>query len=187
MIILRTTICLALSLLFPAGDLLYAQPSGSTNTARSCQEFVKSFYNSYARRAFTNSRGWLIFSLRDRPSVFHPSLLRVFREYQSAPPNTRAETEKLDFDPFLNAQDTAESYTVENFRRNNDAFLVDVYSVSSGGKHEMPDVTPELVSKNGRWLFVNFHYPNSKTPEGENLVSILMSLRERRSKVPKSQ
>jgi hypothetical protein len=52
--------------------------------------------------------------------------------------------------------------------------------VWSGKKHEKTDVVAVVVQKNGRWLFVNFDYP-----EGRDLLAVLKSLRESRQKPTK--
>ena len=38
----------------------------------------------------------------------------------------------------------------------------------------MPDIIPELVIKNGNWIFVNFSFPT----QGWNLLGALKALRE---------
>ena len=55
-------------------------------------------------------------------------------------------------------------------------YRVEVYSVSSGKKSPKPVVVPELTLKAGRWIFVNFHYGNSKDSGFENLVSLMKNV-----------
>ena len=49
-------------------------------------------------------------------------------------------------------------------------------------KNKEPSVEPELIFKDGRWLFVNFRYAEGK--DGDDLMSILKLLREERQKNP---
>jgi len=178
---MKATACLASVLILMGHQALWARLDGPTSLEKSGQSFVKSFYDWYPARAFTTSRGWLKSSLRDRPSCFAPELLSTFKEFQKATPNSQAEIDNLDFDPFLNAQDTADSYEVENFTRKRDTLFAEVYSVSSGKKNKGPDVVPELIFRNGNRLFINFHYPNSTHARNENLQNILKSLLETRA------
>lgn len=133
--ITKVTIYFAVSIILAAYPSLWARQGGSANGEKSCKTFVKGFYVWYATRAFT-PKGWLESSLQDRPSYFSPGLLSALRKYQKSPPNAQAEIDNLDFDPFLNAQDTSESYDVANCKRKGDHFFVDVYSVSSGKKRQ---------------------------------------------------
>jgi hypothetical protein len=54
----------------------------------------------------------------------------------------------------------------------------EVHGVWESKESEAPDVTPELVRKDGRWLFVNFYFPSPTAPKGWNLLSVLKALRE---------
>jgi len=56
----------------------------------------------------------------------------------------------------------------------NVGYLVDVFVVRDGKKGAKPWIIPELVSKNGQWMFTNFHY------EKENLVGVLQQLKKDR-------
>jgi hypothetical protein len=178
---LRVVISLLLCLGLGRSEFAGPQSTKSVNTPASCRKFVQAFYDWYARRAFKENSGWLNSSLAEKPSYFAPELRRALKQYQQAPSDPQADIDNLDFDPFLNAQDTADAYVVENCRRKGDAFLVDVYGVSSGKKHSQPDVSPDLTFRNGAWQFTNFHYPNGRTPESDNLLSILEHLRHTKS------
>jgi len=82
----------------------------------------------------------------------------------------------LDFDPILNTQDPADRYVVRSVMRRGGHYWANVYGVWSrpvSGQEKQPQVVAELNFKNGRWVFVNFHYPNSTNPDNENLLSML--------------
>src|SRR5438128_5333219 len=63
-----------------------------------------------------------------------------------------------------------------------DAYLVEVFGICEGKKNKTADVTPEVSFKDGKWVFVNFHYGNGG--KEDNLLSILKQLREERAKKP---
>jgi hypothetical protein len=58
-----------------------------------------------------------------------------------------------------------------------DRYLVDVFVVRDGKKETKPWIIPELVSKNGQWMFTNFHY------EEGNLASVLQQLKKDRAEM----
>jgi hypothetical protein len=143
---------------------------------------VLSFYDWYGTKVFATPRGWLEPILQDRPTLFTPEFLHALREYHEAPTDAQAAIDNLDFDPFLNAQDNAENYEVGSISRKGNTYWVEVYGVWSGKKGRKPDVVPELIFKNGRWFFANFHYPNATSSDHENLLSILRIIRDAREK-----
>jgi len=156
-------VCLHLSSLGP----LRAQDSNSGNMEVSCGRYVLGFYDWYAANAFGKPRGWLESILDQKRTAFSPDLLNVLEEFSRSPINHQAEIDELDFDPILHAQDAVDRYVIGSVTRKGDRYWVEVFAVSSGKRSPKPDVVPELISRNGRWQFVNFHYG------GEDLVSIL--------------
>ena len=83
-----------------------------------------------------------------------------------------------DADPFLGADGPAERYIVERITMKDGKCWAEVHGVWEGKENETPDVTPELVLKNGRWLFVNFYFPSPSDPKAWNLLSALEADRE---------
>lgn len=82
----------------------------------------------------------------------------------------------IDFDPILNSQDPGDRYSVRRIRVKNGRYFADVYGYWSGAVEKQTskaDVVAELAREGERWEFVNFHYPDSRFPGNENLVSIL--------------
>jgi CRISPR/Cas system CMR-associated protein Cmr5 small subunit len=59
---------------------------------------------------------------------------------------------------------------------------VDVYCVRSGKKSPEPQVVPELILKDGRWLFVDFHRGKKEHSGDGSLLSALKEARESREK-----
>jgi hypothetical protein len=82
----------------------------------------------------------------------------------------------LDFDPFLNSQDPAEHYEVRKVTEKNGHYWAEVYGVWSTQPSDLgngPQVVAEMAFENNRWVFVNFHYPNSTDPRNESLLRML--------------
>jgi len=165
--VLGVLIWVCVCVLSIAPEPLRAQEGNSGNVKASCGRYVLGFYDWYATNVFGKPRGWLEPILHEKRTAFSPDLLNVLEKFSRKPTNHQAEIDELDFDPILHAQDTADRYVIGSVTRRGDRYLVEVFSVSSGKRSPKPDVVPELSFKDGRWLFVNFHYG------GENLVSIL--------------
>ena len=159
------------------------QTTASNNVQRSCREFVISFYNWYVTNVFTKPNGWLGPVLRYRSSAFSPDLRRVLKEYAQGPIERQVEIDRLDFDPFLNAQDNPDSFEARSVTQKGDRYFVELYFVWSGKPNAKPKVIPELTLLNGRWQFANFNYGN------DNMVGILKQILEesRRSKASKTK
>ena len=160
---------------------LQAQTKGSRGVSEPLRSFVQGFYNWYVPRALSDNAGPASeLALKYKSSVFEPQLARALREDSAAQAKSPGEIVGLDFDPFLNSQDPAERYEVGRIARKGERYRADIYGVFSGQKRKKPDVVAELLEKNGRWFFVNFHYP-----EDGDLLTVLRLLRESRQKASK--
>lgn len=148
---------------FSSMKLLNAQVPSS-----SAREFVTRFYKWYVPQALTDhaTPTWRI-ALKDKGESFDPQLVRLLRE-DSAVEDKCEDLVGLDFDPFLDTQDPAEHYEVGKVKRQGNVYTAEIYSVQSGQKSSKPGVSAEFENNSGRWMFVNFHYPN-----GGDLVTTL--------------
>jgi hypothetical protein len=148
---------------------------------QSCRDFVQRFYEWYVPKALDIQGGSSSnLALRYKSREFSPELARQLKEDSEAQARNSAEIVGLDFDPFLASQDPSEHFVVTSISQKNGSYLVEVYGTSEGQRRE--HVVPELVRKNGRWIFVNFHYPDVEREYGKNgdLLTILKNLREDR-------
>jgi len=142
------------------------------------QDFVQDFYNWYVPAvASRGSARPADIALRDRASAFDPSLARQLKEDSDAQAKVHDDIVGLDFDPFLFAQDACQRYEVLNVQKRPDSYLVDVRGVGGCEKHDAVDVIAEVASRNGAWVFVNFHYPG---PDATNLMAVLKQLSDAR-------
>jgi hypothetical protein len=157
---------------------LQAQTKSSAEVSESAREFVQQFYSWYLPQAGAGER-W-DFVLKDRSSVFTPELARALREDSVAQAKVQGEIVGLDFDPFLASQDPCERYEAGSAVAKRASYWVSVYGVCSGKRHDKADVVAEVIRKDDRWVFVNFHY----SKDG-NLLAVLKTLREDRGKSAK--
>jgi hypothetical protein len=178
--------CFSLSLLLATNFSLGAQGQRQQGTEKSCRTFVQGFYNWYTAVTQKETQGDSSdLALKYKGSAFSPELLHQLKEDSAAQAKVSGEIVGLDFDPFLATNsDPYEKYVVGNVLPKGDRYRVQIYGIQAGKKSTDPVVVPELISKNGRWTFVNFHYGKSKFTENENLLSILNVLKKDRQKHP---
>ena len=90
---------------------------------------------------------------------------RLLKAVEAVEANARRNKEAgLDFDWILNTQDAGDpgepGYSVRNSTLNGTVCSVEVYRQSPEGQFQK-DIMPEVSVESGRWLFVNFRYPQS--------------------------
>jgi len=186
----RALVCLCLSLLL-ASSCSQPQPKQQKNDAElkeSCRAYVYEFYSWYLTKTIDQEHrklgpqqdepfDWRL-AINDRKEAFDPEVFRALTEEGKDDKNGAADIAVLEFDPFLNTNESPDHCVVGNIAVKNDRYWVEVYDIISGKKGPRPNVTPELMFKNGRWTFVNFHYGESG---GEDLLTVLKGLEEKRS------
>src|SRR6202020_115196 len=131
-----------------------------------CRAFVQSFYSWYPKQDINNVAA-SDRVLRHKKAVLSPALYRGLKEDAEAQAKAKGDLVGLDFDPFLNAQDTASRYDVGKVVCKNGTYWANVYGTWNGKKLKKPDVVPELRNQGGRWIFVNFHYGKSNIAVNE--------------------
>ncbi|MBX3072749.1 DUF3828 domain-containing protein [Candidatus Obscuribacterales bacterium] len=151
---------------------------------KTCKRFVQEFYNYYV--PLVGGEGPTAEkAIEEKKALFGQDLYKKLKEDFDAQAKVTGEIVGLDFDPFLNSQDPAPRYVVGEVTERAGHYSAAVHSVSSDGKRNpKPDVVPELVQKNNKWIFLNFHYGKSSFPENENLLSVLKALSDSRKKNP---
>ena len=185
----RASICWGLFFLLGAASCIQAQaPEQGKSAARaaqspqdpaaSCRTFVQGFYTWYVPKHGVED------VLKYRRSAVSPELARALKEDLQASAKNSDEIVGLDFDPFLNAQDTAERYVVGKVTPKGDTFWAEIHRMESGKRVKEPDVTAEVACKEGKCFFVNFHYGKTEQAENENLLSVLKTLKKEREKHP---
>lgn len=81
----------------------------------------------------------------------------------------------LDFDPYLNTQDSSPKFVVDNVRITGNRCDAVVHGYDDGQPRE--EVMPELSKTNGRWIIENFHYKfdqdGGKPPRVDDLIHMI--------------
>jgi hypothetical protein len=140
---------------------------------KSCRSSVQGFYDWYVAKRVGENVDWHV-ALEQKGQAFSTELTLSLR-------NSDVESKVdgdpvLDFDPILNTQDMGDQYTVRSVTIDHDRCWADVYGVWSRpvpNNGQTLNVVAELVSKKGRWVFVNFHYPSSGNYPSVDLLQIL--------------
>ena len=171
------------SQIIPAALLLLAVPgvARSPKAQETPVKFVQDFYTWYASMTSKDhEEPAFTVALKLKGSLFSAELARALSEDASAQQKSTGEIVGIDWDPFVNAQDSESRYVVGKIRQKGDRFFADVHGVRAGKKRSEPDVTAELMKVKGHWVFVNFH-----SPDTGDLLSVLNTLsneRQHRSK-----
>ena len=157
----------SLSILLTACGSLQAREKSPQELQKSCRNFVQGFYDWY----FHKQASW-------DQALKHYAFSRELRR------RLHDEERQLDFDPFIAGQDfSPKGYAAGKVRSKSDRYRVDVYCLDCDGKSKELIVIPELLYKDGCWLFVNFHYKKDpKYPMNDNLLNILKWYQKERRK-----
>ena len=153
----------------------------AADPAAGCGQFVQKFYDWYvAREKALNKaksrKDVMEVAMKEKRSCFSPELLAALQEDVAAAHKDPGEIVGLDFDPILASQEEPEKYEVGEVRAKGEHYLVDLFGYLEGKKDAKPTVVAELVSKNGQWIFTNFHYEGDTS----NLVDVLKQLKKDR-------
>jgi hypothetical protein len=76
--------------------------------------------------------------------------------------------------------DHAEHYRTQRVTRHGQRYLVEVRALNRADTQKSLPVIAEVVRWKGRWVFVNFHYPQGNGAGSRDLRSILKELRSDR-------
>jgi hypothetical protein len=154
-----------------------------TNQEKSCRESVQNFYDWYFDRLNHKSKKQSNASafddvLRLKPEVLTARLRHMLKEDSDAASKNPGEIVGLDFDPYINAQDWDGKYSVQSATVKGSNCRASAWGMDGGAKKEI--VVPELELTGGKWVFANFHYPGQSNPRDENLIDLLIGLRDDR-------
>jgi hypothetical protein len=161
-----------------------AQEKAVTATAESCLAFAQEFYSWYVPKAQATNDS-LALAMKQRHSSFSAQLLKGVEAVDADA--ERHNDAGLDFDWILNSQDPGDpgdpGYILRDSKVNGTVCLLDAYRQVRAGKPEKA-VIPELKFERGRWLFINFHYPDSPYAQNENLMSLVKAYLQPAPKTP---
>lgn len=149
---------------------------------RSSGKFVQEFYNWYiAKGRSSEGSGSTDDVLRFKPNVLSLKLHGMLKEEYAveAKMNCCADLQ-LDFDPYINAQDYPPNLEARTATYHDGKCRASVWVTDPPANYNLVD--PELVLQNGKWVFINFHYPDPETPSDENLIDMIIMLRKDRAR-----
>ncbi|MGA9528563.1 MAG: hypothetical protein WBS24_10645 [Terriglobales bacterium] len=140
---------------------------------QSPRQFVEGFYNWYVVHVWREHEPGDV-ALKFKSSSFSPELVRLLKA-DFAAQSRCAEIVGIDFDPYLGGQDLAHHYQVGEITQQGEAYVAAIYRIESGKRAPKPDVKAKFQQSNGKWVFVDFIYPE----DGSTLLKILQSPREK--------
>ena len=158
-----------------------AQSSDELSVALSCRQFTQQFYDWYVpfTQKHANGPAWNL-ALQRRASAFSPQLFQALKQDSEAQTKAKGEIAGIDYDPFLNTQDSADHYEARKTTWANGRCSVEVWRASpkdTAAKSEKPAVLAELEQQNQRWRFLDSIYPSEDT----DLLKQLQQLKKARS------
>jgi hypothetical protein len=143
-------------------------------TKDSVSRAVQRFYDWYLLRfAKPGTRDVLMLAATNAPIPFDTVLVHWLRVDSTARARAKGEIDGLDGDPYLNAQDPCDAYTVKAIRPRGAELLADVLGHGGCSAHQKPDVTVALGLKAGRWTILEFLDP---ARHNEGVIPLIKSL-----------
>ncbi|MBN9394223.1 MAG: hypothetical protein J0H83_03195 [Candidatus Melainabacteria bacterium] len=147
-----------------------------SNTEADARKFAQTFYDWYIPDMTSNvpvpSSERM---LTQRAGLIDPVLRGLLKDDLLAAQETPDEVVGLDFDPYVNSQETPSKLKVGTVTRKGPNYLVSMDASDAKGV-----VTPELAYRNNSFVFVDFYYDYGKKDKQDNLLNILRTLRKQR-------
>ncbi len=140
--------------------------------------FVQSFYDWYTGRMLAASKsksgkGWgFIDGIRGRPDSFSPELKRLLEEDYAAARKCPSDVVGLDWDPFLETQDSPGAYRVGKVEKTAQGFRMSVDDMKARGVNN-PVAQADVAFVGGHWMFVDFVEEPTDPKSRQGLVAIL--------------
>jgi hypothetical protein len=154
-----------------AGAAAYASEFGA-------RAFVQGFYDWYSGRmlAASKSKSGKGFDfhdgLRAKPDSFSPELKRLLEEDYAASSKCPSEVVGLDWDPFLETQDTPGSYAISKVEKTAQGFRVSIDD-KKARRSDNPVAQADVAFVGGHWTFVDFAEEPTDPKSRQGLVAIL--------------
>ncbi len=128
---------------------------------KSCREFVQEFYDWYIEPApegelHTSGQPDMDDAVRRKPGMFAHALYVGLKEDLNAQAHAH-EIVGLDFDAFTGGQDNSPKFEVKKVTVKDGNCRATVWGVDQGAHRETVEAV--LAILNGKWIFVDFGYP----------------------------
>ncbi|MFN8012262.1 MAG: hypothetical protein U0P81_12905 [Holophagaceae bacterium] len=174
---MRSLLFLTVCLVLPAA----AQPAKPPAEADAARKAAQAFYDWYAPMAMKSSKEPAFErALRERSAALSEDLAKALAADAAAQRAVPDDIVGLDWDPFLNAQDSYPRYQTGTVTAKEGAFLVAMHGVVSGKRIGEAVFVVEMVPKGGRYLLANV-----RGAKGGDLMTSLRQLAEERRKTGK--
>jgi hypothetical protein len=171
------------SLIVAPSGALAANPSASAvvtfASEAGARAFVQGFYDWYAGRMLAASRSksgkgfGFDDAIRQRPDSFSPELKRLLEEDIAASRKCPSEVVGLDWDPFLETQDTPGSYVVGKVEKTGQGFRMSIDDKKIPKGERNPVAQADVTFMGGHWTFVDFVQEPTDPKAQQGLVAIL--------------
>jgi hypothetical protein len=178
------TLCLGLLCTLPTAQAA-GPATGQATEAQSAKTFVQSFYDWYTGEMQKNKEGPIEDPLKNTRWPFSPTIVTALRADEAAQAKSPGDVVGIDFDPFLNAQDTCFPYKAGKVSASGNQYRVEMFDSSCSESHpELPTVIAVVEKSGAAWRFVNFIYPGEPGQADSELLSTLKQLAKEREKYP---
>lgn len=177
---------LSLGLLWVASTAQAAGPAPAQDTqAQSAKVFVQSFYDWYTGEMQKNEEGPVADPLKSKRWPFSAAIVAALRADEEAQAKTTDDVVGIDFDPYLNAQDTCFPYKAGKVTASGSQYRVELFDSNCSSSHpEIPTVIAVVEKDGSSWRFVNFLYPGEPGQPDSDLLSVLRQLAKERQEYP---
>lgn len=179
-------IALSLGLLcsMPTGEAAAPAPVQDAQ-AQSAKAFVQGFYDWYTGEMQKNQYDSVPDPLTDKRWSFSAAIVTAMRADEAAQAKTPDDVVGIDFDPYLNAQDTCFPYKAGKVTASGSQYRVEMFDSSCSESHpDIPTVIAVVQKKGSSWEFVNFLYPGEPGQADSDLLSVLKQLAKEREETP---
>jgi hypothetical protein len=183
---LLAVVTFSLGLLCATGLARAAGPAPAQDTqAQSAKTFVQGFYDWYTGEMQKNEEGPVADPLKSKRWPFSAAIVTALRADQEAQAKTPGDVVGIDFDPYLNAQDTCFPYKAGKVTASGSQYRVELFDSNCSSSHpEIPTVIAVVERDGASWRFVNFLYPGEPGKADSDLLSVLKQLAKEREEYP---
>lgn len=180
-----STECLAFAAQAAAPAAAPAHGTAQDVQAQSAQVFVQGFYDWYTGAVQKDDNHADDEALAGKRWPMGAAIVAALKADEDAQAKSPDDIVGIDFDPYLNAQDTCFPYKTGKVTQAGGLYRVEVFDSNCDDPHpERPTVIAVVQRRGASWEFVNFIYPGDAGQAGSDLLSVLKALKDDREKNP---
>ena len=164
----------------PSAPAAGTAPTQDTQ-GQSAKAFVQGFYDWYTAAIQKDDNSAMDGALKSKRWPFSLKLVAALKADEAAQAKSADEVVGLDFDPYLNAQDTCFPYKTGKAGMSGNQYRVEVFDSHCDNSHpEIPTVIAVIEKDGDSWRFVNFIYPGEPGQVDSDLLTVLKTLKQER-------